>query len=165
MTDVIRIGRDIGADQHIYGLGYDGVVSELAVGNLDGEEVIESYYYTHWFNFGTITDGARQMWLDILYGDNGDAGLTIEYQKNLVGRLRETEPPMKSYGADGFRWDDDNAAWDDEDIAWDETSKAYNRLPIPELSNLFRIKFTGSGDGRFEILGYRIESRQKGSRV
>lgn len=165
MSDVFVVGREGGQSQNIYGVGYDGSVYEIGSAADDSGTAIESYYYTSWINFGAISDAARSLWLDLLFGAAGDLGATIEYEQDFTGILIEVETPRKLIGGQGFRWDDPNAAWDDDRFAWDQAGKGIRSSGMPGISNMVRLKFSSDGSGGYELLGFRIEARQKGPRA
>jgi len=151
-------------DRVIGGSHKDGVV-QLEQGfsdaDIDDDDVdIASEYYTNWINFGEVSDAARTLCLDIMFGDDG-SGVDIYYQTDLNTEWTQIERLERSIGGGGTYWG--GFAWGS--APWGATSRTIQRYEFDELCNIVRLKFSRTGSLGFEVMGYRIEARMKGLRA
>ena len=61
-----------------------------------------------------------------------------------------------SYWGGGMQWGS---------TAWGATARAFRRYELSALFNIIRFKFETSGTNGFEVMGYRLEARMKGTRA
>lgn len=160
MMDVLRVtSNETNADRAIAGT-YDSGMVLLQSTRYDISEDIESSYITNWINIGEISDASRALSLDVLYGDDGP-GVDIYYQTDLNEEWTQVERVERRMGGTGSAWG--SFAWGS--AAWGVTGRAMYRYEFDSLFNIIRLKFAKTGHGGFEVMGYRLEMRQKALRA
>ena len=151
-------------DRIVAGTFADGVV-QLQQGftdaDIDDDDLdIESDYYTNWISMGEVSDATRGLFLDVLFGDDG-SGVDIYFQTDLNTDWTQVERLERGIGGGGTFWG--GFAWGS--APWGATSRAIQRFEFDELFNIVRFRFTKTGSLGFEVMGYRIEARMKGTRA
>ena len=127
---------------------------------LDVDKDITAWYITNWINSGEISDASRELWLDIMFGDEGPM-VDIYYQTDLNVEWLPISRIIRSIGGQGSAWG--TFAWGS--AAWGETARSMRRHEIDALFHLIRFKFEATSPYGFEVMGYRPEMRQKGARA
>jgi hypothetical protein len=160
MMDALRItSNSSNSDRAIAGTYADGMVL-LQSGRLDTAEDIDSLYITNWINVGEISDATRALGLDVMFGDDGPQ-VDIYYQTDLNEEWIAVPRLERSMGGVGTAWG--NFAWGA--AAWGVTGRAMYRYEFDALCNIIRLKFEKTSHLGFEVMGYRLEMRQRGSRA
>ena len=161
LTEVRSLGT---GSKQLFAGTYAGDTRIMDVGFLDGStgsNQINAYYTTPWIDFNSPEISKRSLWLDVMYGDIGSAGVDIELAVDLIDDWTTLESIKKTFAQQGSRWD--SAIWDT--AVWDETGRAFIRYEARSLANLIRLRFISEVVAGFEVLGWRIESRLKGTRA
>lgn len=165
MMDVLRITSNAtNADRAIGGTYDDGMVL-LQSTKYDVAADIASEYITNWINVGEISDATRALSLDVLFGNDGP-DVDIYYQTDLNDDWTEVPRMERALGGTGTAWG--NFAWNDPDVdvsAWGVSGRSMNRYEFDALFNIIRLKFAKTSHLGFEVMGYRLELRQRGSRA
>ena len=172
MMDVLRITSNAtNADRAIGGTYDNGMVLLQStkydiepVAPADEEEAaagdIQSEYITNWINSGEISDATRALSLDVMFGDDGPQ-VDMYYQTDLNDDWTLVPRLERSLGGTGTAWG--NFAWGA--AAWGVTGRSMNRYEFDALFNIIRLKFAKTSHLGFEVMGYRLEMRQRGSRA
>ena len=164
MNDVLLLrSTDQQVERFIGGTLANGIV-QLQSGFTDivsgATQEVASEYITNWINIGEIADSSRALWLDVMFGDDGPL-VDIYYQTDLDEDWTQINRIVRSFGGGGSAWG--KLVWGTS--PWGVTARAFNRYEFDSLNNLVRFKFTKTGSQGFEVMGYRIEARQKGARA
>jgi len=159
MMDVQRITSNASnADRAIGGTYEDGMVL-LQSTKYDIAADIDAEYVTNWINSGEISDATRVLWLDVMFGDDGPE-VDIYYQTDLNDDWIPITRLERVMGGTGTAWG--NFAWGS--AAWGITGRSMRRFELDDLFNIIRFKFAKTSHKGFEVMGYRLEMRQEGSR-
>jgi hypothetical protein len=160
MMDVLRITSNASNADRAVGGTYDNGMVLLQSTRLDIDEDITSEYITNWINIGEISDATRALSLDVLFGDDGPQ-VDIYYQTDLNAEWIQVPRLERALGGTGTAWG--NFAWGS--AAWGVTGRSLNRYEFDDLFNIIRLKFSTTSHLGFEVMGYRLEMRQKGMRA
>jgi len=134
----------------------DGVV-QLDSGVIQGTDF---YYITDWINFGELSDSTRALWLEVLYGDDGD-GVTLWYQKDFVDTWEPIERIVRSVGAASGAW----GAFTWGSTAWGTFARKIVRYDLDGDFKIIRFKWVGAANNLgAQVVGYRVEASEGGPR-
>lgn len=166
MMDVEVVRTTEQQNDRIIGGSYENGMVQLQIGSTDAnidessDDDIAADYYTNWINVGEISDATRQLFLDVLFGDDGP-NVDIYYQTDLNEEWTQVTRIDRSIGGGGSAWG--NLTWGVD--AWGVTARAIIRYELDQLFHLIRFRFAKTGGAGFEVMAYRLEARQKGTRA
>lgn len=160
MMDVATIRPTSVEAERIVGGTFDSGIVLLDSGYSDLGEDVTSVYYTTWLNYGSISDAERALWLDVFFGNAG-TDVEIAYQTDLREDWISVDRVVKSFGSSGSVWG--TFKWGEK--VWGMPGRAHKRFEINGLFGLIRFRFSKTGKGGFEVMGFRPEIRMKGPRA
>lgn len=154
-TDTTRAQRCIGADA-------DGNIVEMFEYLGDLGEPIDASYTTKWmFGDSDIGQTNRELWIDIIYGIEGQGDCLIEYETDLKGTWTPLTRATKMFGGQGTIC---GAFVCGDGSVCGASSRSYVRYEANALFNMIRLRFSSNSSIPWGIMGFRIEGRKKGAR-
>ena len=164
MMDVLPIKPTSIQNERIVGGSYDNGIVLHESGHADwasgAVSNVAAEYITDWIRFGEVSDGTRALWLDVFYGAGG-TDVEVYYQTDLTDDWTQITRVIRSYGNTGTTWG--NFTWNNAN--WNVTGRSHKAWELDQIFRMIRLKFVKTGQGAFEVMGYRLEARRKGARA